>query len=84
MSRLVACSFYYNPFDISAKEYLLQGKCVGSVFLASNDLRVVPYASRFHACVCVSHGDWPCIHTFKELPQKETLEQQSSDGSGSI
>lgn len=45
MSRL-ADSFYY-PFDTSTREYLLQGKCEGSVFLASNDLRSVPYASQF-------------------------------------
>lgn len=56
----------------------------GSVFLASNDLRSVLYASQFHVCVCVSHGDWLCVRTFKELPQKEIFEQQSSVRGGSI
>lgn len=84
MSRLAVGSFCYNPPDISARECLLWGKCEGSVFLVSNDLSSVPDASQFQACVCVSHGDWLCIHTSRELAQKETFEQQSSVGSGSI
>ena len=63
---------------------MLWRKCEGSVFLASNDLSSVPDASQFQACVCVSHGDWPCIHTSRELAQKETFEQRSSVGIGSI
>lgn len=79
INKCAGSLFYYNLFDTPTREDLFQGKCEGSVFLASNDLRFVLYVFLFHPCVSYL---WRLTmsHTLDELHQREILEQHYQQG----